>query len=64
MTEQDKIWVTICQWVSNMEFLSTMVGMDFALPVPLERENQQTLLEFMQNYNMNQAKEYNRLRSL
>jgi hypothetical protein len=64
MTEQDKIWVTICQWVSNMEFLSTMVGMDFELPVPLERENQQTLLEFMQNYNTNQAKEYNRLRSL
>jgi hypothetical protein len=64
MTEQDKIWVTICQWVSNMEFLSTMVGMDFTLPVPLERENQQTLLEFMQNYNTNQAKEYNRLRSL
>jgi hypothetical protein len=64
MTEQDKIWVTICQWVSNMKFLSTMVGMDFTLPVPLERENQQTLLEFMQNYNMNQAKEYNRLRSL
>jgi hypothetical protein len=64
MTEQDKIWVTICQWVSNMEFLSTMVGMDFTLPVPLERENQKVLLEFMQNYNTNQAKEYNRLRSL
>jgi hypothetical protein len=58
MTEQDKIWVTICQWVGNMEFLSTLVGMDFKLPVPLERENQQILLEFMQNYKLQRYEQW------
>ena len=63
MSTNDQNWVRVCEWVSQMQFLAMLAGISFELPIPLERENLDSLVDFMANHNNNAMKALNAIRS-